>query len=408
MKKETQEPAEHGAQMNRRNFIALSALSGAVATLESCGSPDHQLIRFIPDEELVPGIAAWKPSVCTLCPAGCGLLVRVMEGEAEVVRKGQKGLVQMGLAKKLEGNPQHPVNRGKLCARGQAGLQVVYHPDRVRNPLKRSGDRGSGQFQEIGWDQALQELAARLSELRSANDSASLAFLTLPLRGQRRELVGRFLKAFGAPAPISYEASDEAVLRRASLLSFGHAMLPTLNLTRADYLISFGADFLGTWNSPVSQSIGYGEMRQGRAGRRGKFVQVEPRMSQTGANADEWIACRPGMEGALALGIAHVILRDKLSRHAANARAGAIITGWTAGLPAFSPEAVEKQTSVPAAVITRLAREITQREVGAAIIGGAPLAHTNGLFNALAVNALESLVDAGPTDAAVLGFSARL
>src|ERR1700730_256046 len=167
--------------MNRRNFIALSALSGAVATLDSCGSPDHQLIRFIPDEELVPGIAAWKPSVCTLCPAGCGLLVRVMQGEAEVVRKGQKGLVQMALAKKLEGNPQHPVNLGKLCARGQAGLQVVYHPERLRNPLKRSGARGAGAFQEISWDDGLKELTAHLTELRSSGNAVSLAFLSRPL-----------------------------------------------------------------------------------------------------------------------------------------------------------------------------------------------------------------------------------
>ena len=122
--------------MERRNFIKISALSGAVATLEACGSPDQQLIRFVPEEELVPGIATWKPSVCTLCSAGCGLLVRVMQGDAEVVRKGQTGLIKMGLAKKLEGNPQHPVNRGKLCARGQAGLQVVYHPDRITHPAE--------------------------------------------------------------------------------------------------------------------------------------------------------------------------------------------------------------------------------------------------------------------------------
>ncbi len=145
-------------------------------------------------------------------------------------------------------------------------------------------------------------------------------------------------------------------------------------------------------------------MRQGREGRRGKFVQVEPRMSQTGANADEWIACRPGMEGVLALGMAHVILREKLSTHGANSHAGSLIEGWSAGLPEYSPEAVEKQTGVAAATVTRLAREITQREVGAAIVGGAPLANTNGLFNALAVNALESLVDAGAT---VLSFSAQ-
>src|ERR1700683_1777649 len=150
--------------MERRNFFKLAALTGAAAALDSCGSPDQQLIRFVPDETLVPGMATWKPSVCTLCPAGCGLLVRVMEGEAEVLRKGQKGLVQMGLAKKLEGNPQHPVNLGKLCARGQAGLQVVYNPDRLRNPIKRSGERGSGQFQEISWDDALKELTAHLTE----------------------------------------------------------------------------------------------------------------------------------------------------------------------------------------------------------------------------------------------------
>src|ERR1700722_3207029 len=98
--------------MDRRDFFKLSALTGAVTALESCGSPDHQLIRFIPDEDLIPGIATWKPSICTLCPAGCGLLVRVMQGEAEVLRNGQLGLIKMGLAKKLEGNPDHPISQG--------------------------------------------------------------------------------------------------------------------------------------------------------------------------------------------------------------------------------------------------------------------------------------------------------
>jgi menaquinone reductase, molybdopterin-binding-like subunit len=271
--------------MERRNFLKISAISGAAAALESCGSPEQQLIRFIPDEDLVPGIATWKPSVCTLCAAGCGTLVRVMEGDAEVVRNGRTGLVKMGLAKKLEGNPEHPINRGKLCARGHAALQVLYHPDRIANPLKRRGSRGSGEFQEkeISWDDALAELTSHLAEVRSSGDAASLAFLARPLRGQRRALIERFLKAFGAPPPIFYEPLDEAVLRQANLLSFGSAALPTLDLSRADYLISFGADLLGTWNSPVAQSIGYGEMRQGRPGRRGKFVQVESRMSQTGA-----------------------------------------------------------------------------------------------------------------------------
>jgi menaquinone reductase, molybdopterin-binding-like subunit len=390
--------------MERRDFIKISALSSVMATLEGCRSAEKQLIRFIPEEELIPGIATWKPSVCTLCSAGCGLLVRVMQGEAEVVRHGQQGLIKMGLAKKLEGNPQHPVNQGKLCAQGHAGLQVLYHPDRITHPIKRSGPRGSGEFQPITWDDALKEVASHLTALKASNSTNSLAFLSRPLSGQRHQLIERFLNAYGAPPAIWYRPFDEAVLREANLRSFGYFKLPTFDLARADYVISFGADFLGTWNSPVAQSIGYGDMRQGRPGRRAKFVQVESRMSQTGANADQWLPCRPGTEGALALGIAHVILGEKLVPQSIGSRGGSLIAGWSAGLPDYTPEAVEKQTGVSAAVIKRLAHEVTQSGSAAAMVGGAPLAHSNGLFNALAVNALESLIDKGQ----ILGFTPEL
>ena len=184
--------------MERRNFFKISAVAGVAAALDGCGSPEREIIRFIPEEELTPGVATWKPSICTLCPAGCGLMVRVMEGDAEVVRNGRPGLIRMGLAKKLEGNPRHPVNQGKLCPRGQAGLQVTYNPDRVRHPLRSSGRRGSGQFREVSWDDALKQLVVQLSLLRSTGEAAPLVFLTRPLRGQRRELIERFLKACGA------------------------------------------------------------------------------------------------------------------------------------------------------------------------------------------------------------------
>jgi len=391
--------------MERRDFIKISALTGAAATLDACRAPDKQLIRFIPEDNLIPGIAVLKPSVCTLCAAGCGLDVRVMQGDAEVVRGGKQGVISMGLAKKLEGNSQNPINAGKLCARGQAGLQVLYHPDRITKPIKRSGPRGSGQFQSISWDDAIKELTSHLTSLKASRSSNAVAFLARPLGQQRRQLIDRFLESFGAPPAIWYEPFDEAVLRQANLRSFGHAALPTLDLTRADYLISFGADFLGTWNSPVAQSIGYGEMRRGRPGRRGKFVQVESRMSQTGANADEWIACKPGTEGLLALGIAHVILSQKLVSHPLAERAGSQISGWSAGLPEHSPAEVEKQTGVSAAIIVRLAHEITSSGSAASIVGGAPLAQSNGLFNALAVNALESLIDTGRDGGPILGFT---
>ena len=378
--------------MERRDFIKISAITGATAALDSCGKPDVQLIRFIPEEELTPGIATWKPSICTLCSAGCGTLVKVMEGDAEVIRNGKFGVMKMGLAKKIEGNPKHPISQGKLCPRGQAMLQVTYHPDRIKHPLKRTAPRGSGQFQEIGWDEAIKELVTKLQELQSAKEQASLAFLSKPLRGQRRELCERFLNSFRASAPIYFESFDETALRHANAWSFGQPQLPTFDLAQSNYVISFGADFLGTWNSPVAQSIAYGKMRQGRPGQRAKFVQVEPRVSQTAANADEWIPATPGTEGILALGFAHVMMKENLRRAVDAGHAGELIAGWSQGLPNYAPEETERLTGVAAAEVTRLARELATHMPSVAIVGGAPLAHTNGLFTAQAINALNALL----------------
>jgi menaquinone reductase, molybdopterin-binding-like subunit len=377
--------------MDRRSFIKLTAISGTSAALASCGSPEQTLIRFVPDEDIVPGQAVWKPSVCPSCASGCGLTVRVMDAEADVVRGGQAGIVQILAAKKLEGSPMHPVNRGALCARGQAAIQVTYHPDRITQPLKRDGDRGSGRYAAISWDEAIKELVSRLDGLASAGTQKQLACLTTS-RGHRAALLDMFLTRFGAPGAVTFELFGDEVLRRANALSFGRDQLPTYDLPNARHVIAFGADFLGTWNSPVANAQGYGHMRQGRSGIRGSFVQVESRMSQTGANADEWVPARPGTEGVLALGLAHVIIARKSRPANAAGRAGALIEGWNAGLSDYTPEQVEKITGVAARRIERLATEFAERRPAVAIIGGAPLAHTNGLFSALAVNALNALV----------------
>jgi anaerobic selenocysteine-containing dehydrogenase len=361
--------------MDRRHFIKLTAISGTTAALTACGNPENQVIRFIPEDELVPGIATWQPSVCPLCSAGCGVIARVMEGDAEVFRNGQAGVIRMGLAKKLEGNPEDPISQGKLCARGQAGLQITYHPDRLDKPRKRSGERGSGQFVDISWDEAIKELTGQLDTLVAANDQKSLAFLTKPRRGRRLELIAQLLQRFGAPAPVTYELFSDEVLRRANAISFGAHQLPTFDLEQSRYVIVFGADLLGTWNSPLAHSAAYGRMRQGRTGARAKLVHVDTRLSQTAANADEFVAIRPGTDGVLALGIARAIAAQR----------GSAID--PAAAP-FTPQEVETRTGVPAAKVERLARELAANAPAVAIIGGAPLAHTNGLFNAVAVNTL--------------------
>ncbi|MGH9257274.1 MAG: molybdopterin-containing oxidoreductase family protein [Vicinamibacterales bacterium] len=378
--------------MDRRSFIKLTAVTGTSAALAGCGHPENQLIRFLPAEDIVPGVAVWKPSVCPLCRAGCGLTVRVMDAEADVVRAGKPGIVRIAAAKKLEGAPDHPLNRGGLCPRGQAAIQVTYHPDRITQPLRRAGERGEGRYEAIAWDDAIGEVVSRLNALEAKGTQPSLACLTRGGTSHRDALIQQFLAGFGAPGPVTYELFGDDVLRRANALSFGRDQLPTFDLANARHVLSLGADFLGTWNSPVAQSVAYGQMRRGRSGVRGSFVQVESRMSQTGANADEWVPARPGTEGVLALGLAHVIMAARLRPDSAAGRAGRLIAGWNEGLADYAPQRVEELTGVRATRVERLARQFAELRPAVAIVAGSPLAHSNGVFTALAVNALNALV----------------
>src|SRR5947207_2202668 len=132
-------------------------------------------------------------------------------------------------------------------------------------------------------------------------------------------------------------------------------------------------------------------MRQWNPQIRGTFVQIESLMSQTGASADEWIPVPPGTEGVLALGLARAIVENKLRPADAAGRAGRAIEGWAGGLTQFTPDRVERITGVPAGRLDRLARALVDVRPAVAVVGGAALAHTNGLFTALAVNALNAL-----------------
>ena len=362
--------------MDRRSFIKLTAVTGGATAIAACttSSPENQLIRFVPDEDLTPGIAEIKNGVCPVCRAGCGTSVRVMQGDAEVIRNGQLGVMTMSLAKKLEGNATHPISQGALCPRGQASIQITYHPDRIVQPLKRRGARGSGDYQPISWDAAIAELVTQLDGV-AGSGSQGLAALTRPGASSRNDLLALFLEKFGGQAPIVYELFGDDVLRRANLETFGREQVPTFDFANARLVLSFGADFLGTWGSPVSQMAGYAKMRGGRPGIRGSLIQVEPRMSLTGASADEWVAIRPGTEGVLALGLANAL--------------------GAKGSPAlYTPAEVEKQTGVKAARVERLAQMLKDIRPAVAVIAGAPLAMTNGMFQANAVNILNQTLGA--------------
>jgi len=331
---------------------------------------DVELIipQVVPPEDYSPGIATWYNTVCNQCSAGCGISVRIREGKA----------------KKIEGNPVHPVSQGRLCARGQSGLNVLYNPDRIREPLTNAGQRGTGNFYPISWDEVLTTIGSRIGRLKIENNASRVRLLTGRVRGHLDELFAQFMGLLGSDHYQQYDFTYPSALKAANKISFGIDQLPYYDIKNTDLLLSFGADYLGTWISPVHHSLAYGHMRQGRAGRRGKTVQVEPRMSLSGAAADEWVAARPGTEGLLALGIAHILVSDGHYN-------GSDRDQWSDVLQAYSPSAVSAETDISEGNIRQLAREFGTSKAALAIAGGATTAGTNAVASAVAVNALNHL-----------------
>jgi len=361
--------------IGRREFLKLVGAGsigvGAGFKLrESIKHPQEYLIPHVmAPEDFSTGIATWYNTVCSMCSAGCGISVRTLEGRA----------------KKIEGNPSHPVNQGRLCALGQSGLQVLYNPDRIIGPLLQTGKRGSMSFAQITWEEGLSKVADRLDVLRTANRGNRVCLLSQGVGGQLAQLFELFMDQLGSERLLHYDFDHPHTLYAANQRFFGEERLPYYDLKNTRYLLSFGADYLGSWISPVHHSLGFGYSRQGRPDVRGRFVQIEPRMSLSGAAADEWIAARPGTEGLLALGLAHHIV-------AAGHYQGRDRDDWTEALRAYTTNQVAEQTGVSAATITRLADTFVHTEPSLAIGGGVAGNHSNGVDTLVAVNALNYLV----------------
>ncbi len=363
--------------MDRRTFLQLGSMTTVGALLAGCKSANEKLIPYLipPDEGVTPGKANYYASSCRACPAGCGILVRVSEGRA----------------KKIEGNPNHPVNRGKLCARGQAVLQELYHPDRVPQPMKRTGPRGSGEFTKISWEEALDMFIGKLKSLQREKAANGLALLTPELRGTLAALTTGFMRSFGSPYHLSYELLGPDWLRAANLRSFGQSNLPYYDIAETRYLLSFGADFVESHLSPVQYGYAFGKMRQGRDTVRGHFTYVGGRLSLTAASADRWMPARPGSEGVLALGMARLILAESLYDKAALAANGLSAENILQGLKAYDLPRVSDETGLSQKTIAEVAREFATTRPSLAMAGETIAFQSNGRESIRAVQMLNVL-----------------
>ncbi len=355
---------------SRRAFLKAMGLGGAGSAIVLSGCGDTDIINQVdievrkeniepnvdPQDFVRPGIEIYYASTCRQCPAGCGIHARIREGRVL----------------KLEGNRGSEINHGRLCPMGQAGLHAHYNPDRLNKPMLRKG----GKLTEISWDEAENVLRKKLGR-----KNAGLAWLSGATSGHAQALIDAYLKAAGSKNNFVFDTLPPAVSHAVNKEMLGVAM-PRLDFDKAQLIVSFGADFLGTWMSPVQFSAQYGEFRNAP---RGTLVQIEPKMTLTGANADRWIAVRPGSEGHLALALASLLVQE-----AEYARR--VPTDVAASLKDVNIEHVSQMTDVPVERIHRLHHLMTRRSPSLVLSGASAEGVPHGSETARAIMLLNVML----------------
>jgi len=346
---------------NRRDFLKVLGWGGTAVALSGCGNTSIEdgketVVSYVePTDFMIPSIGVYYNSTCAQCDAGCNIEGRVREGRVL----------------KLEGNPASSINRGKLCGLGQAGVQAHYNPDRLREPLLRNGDKGEA----ITWEKALTLINEKLNGLKGQE----IAFLTGGVSGHVKVLLNNYLDALGSKNHYAYEPVSPSVVRAANKKAYGVEM-PRLHLDKAKVIVSFGADFLGAWISPVHFSQQYAQFRKGsRPEGRGILVQIESKMTLTGANADRWIPIRPGTEGILAMGII-------------NALGAGVPADVAAAAKDYTSDRVSDHTGVPAAQIIKLAEVLKANSPSLVLAGSAAEGYVHGSQNAAAIALLNQVL----------------
>jgi menaquinone reductase, molybdopterin-binding-like subunit len=381
-------------KLTRRNFIA--SVVGGVVGIQVTPLP----WKFTDDVAIWTQNWPWVPvpkngefsevnSVCNLCAGGCGISVRKVDGRAV----------------KIEGRPDYPVNAGGICPVGMGGLQLLYDESlRFTGPMKRVGMRGSGEFQSISWREAFDIAAGRIAALRKEGRPEAIAAVDGNRDGVTVSvLIERLMQAVGSPNYVRLPSLSD-IYRMGNRVMQGRDAPIAYDLENSDLVLSFGCGLLEGWGAPGRVMNAWGMWHDGNpAKRKTRIVQVESRASNTASKADLWLAPRPGTDAALALGLAHVIIRSGkfdagfVSEHTFGfddwqSPDGMVHTGFkTLVLKNYSPEQVSQITGVRSDAIVKLAAMFVRAKAPIAIYGKGKNELNGSLYEFMAVQSLNAL-----------------
>ena len=275
---------------------------------------------------MTPG-AEIKKVACFFCHNNCGVLVHVQDGKVT----------------KVEGNPKHPVSRGFICPRATHAPRWLYHPDQLHHPLKRVGERGEGKWQRIPYEQALDDIAEKLSRLRDGHGAETLLTAEGTYRSDHFWARSRFVNLFGAPQNLI----DPGTICNLNCYSINLAMVGSAgfqsDITKAGCVVLWGM------NPRESRLLRWVNLKKRSRLQNLKIIIIDPRRTESLRHAHMGLQLRPGTDGALALGWIHVIIDEGLYDKA-------FVRKWTTGFDEVL-EAVREYTPMRVAQITGLGRE---------------------------------------------------
>ena len=317
--------------LSRRDFLKVGgATLGAVAVGQFI--PPRVAVAAHASGRLDATNSGYIPTMCEMCVWRCGVLAKVENGRVV----------------KLEGNPDHPHSKGKLCPRGQSGLMNTYDPDRVLTPLIRVGKRGEGLFRKASWDEALDVVAENMLKIKNTYGPEAMIFSSTHNLSQVQ--FENLLYGFGSPNYGTQRSLCFNAMITAFLLTYGIEE-PSRNYDNVEFILMVGRNMMEAISTSETSELS-------KAVDRGaKLVYLDPRYTKTAAKATEWIPIRPGTDSAFLLAMISVITTNQLADCEFVKQYVVGCDGIQEAMSKYTPEWAENITGIPAATIDRIARE---------------------------------------------------
>ncbi len=353
--------------ISRRDFLKMSSATiGALAIGQMLPAP---LAAAAQKAGLLDAnMTGYITTMCEMCVWRCGVRAKIVEGRVV----------------KLDGNPDHPHSRGKLCPRGQSGLMNTYDPDRVLTPLIRVGKRGEGKFRSASWDEALDLVASKMQAIKDNYGPEAMVFSSTHNLSQLQ--FENLLNAFGSPNYGTQRSLCFNAMIVGNLMTYGMEE-PGRDYSEAKYIILTGRNLMEAVSTSET-----GDLTQAME-RGAKMVYLDPRFTKTAAKADLWLPVRPGTDLAFHLALLHVIIKEELYNREFVAAHTVGFEELAQTVAPYTPDWAAAITEIPAATIENVAREF-------AAAGPYALAHNgwrtsnfeNSFQTARAIASLNALV----------------